>query len=602
MTIGQEHSALVNAARSLMNQNDAVGAERVLAPVFRHLKTEPAVLQMMAMIKKAQGRLDEAERFLRKAITYALSDGGYYSDLGIVLQMRGEYGEAARILRAALALLPDTASVRVNLVNCLMGAREFAQAEHECHAYIAAHPGPEGWTLLHHVQRDQERYDDALNAAETALKLAPATRGLQYNFATALDRVGRAQEALNIYEGLASERFDTPELALNFMRALYAANRKQDAEAIGARGVKHWPGALAIHGALARMRMLRGEGENATALLDAEIAKRPRELSLRLACADILHRGHLLPKALRQLEEALALAPDAPALLTAAGIVLDDLGRTEEGLEALRRVLAQAPQSRSARRNMLSTLLRAGRPEEALAIVRALRAEDRDEQYMLATEATALRMLGEPAYRQICDYEQMVRCYDIAAPRGHFSAESFNSTLAEVLRAQHRASAHPLDQHLHNGTQTGRSLLNSQEPAIKGLLAAVDDSVRDYISRLRGADPVSARRADRYRYAGLWSVRLGHEGFQPNHVHDRGWISSAYYVAMTPSEKQSDPRAGWLKLGEPNRPPAGCGPEKFIEPKLGRLVLFPSYFWHGTVPFEGSERLSAAFDVVPSAT
>jgi hypothetical protein len=29
-------------------------------------------------------------------------------------------------------------------------------------------------------------------------------------------------------------------------------------------------------------------------------------------------------------------------------------------------------------------------------------------------------------------------------------------------------------------------------------------------------------------------------------------------------------------------------------------VLFPSYMWHGTVPFEGAERLSMAFDLVPS--
>jgi Putative 2OG-Fe(II) oxygenase len=30
------------------------------------------------------------------------------------------------------------------------------------------------------------------------------------------------------------------------------------------------------------------------------------------------------------------------------------------------------------------------------------------------------------------------------------------------------------------------------------------------------------------------------------------------------------------------------------------LVLFPSYFWHGTVPFESSaDRLTIAFDVVP---
>jgi len=29
-------------------------------------------------------------------------------------------------------------------------------------------------------------------------------------------------------------------------------------------------------------------------------------------------------------------------------------------------------------------------------------------------------------------------------------------------------------------------------------------------------------------------------------------------------------------------------------------VLFPSYFWHGTVPFHAGARLTAAFDVIPA--
>ncbi|WP_143873241.1 putative 2OG-Fe(II) oxygenase [Catenovulum sediminis] len=38
-------------------------------------------------------------------------------------------------------------------------------------------------------------------------------------------------------------------------------------------------------------------------------------------------------------------------------------------------------------------------------------------------------------------------------------------------------------------------------------------------------------------------------------------------------------------------------PVNKIEPKIGRLVLFPSYSWHSTVPFNEGERLVVAFDV-----
>ena len=60
-------------------------------------------------------------------------------------------------------------------------------------------------------------------------------------------------------------------------------------------------------------------------------------------------------------------------------------------------------------------------------------------------------------------------------------------------------------------------------------------------------------------------------------------------------------RAGWLKFGEPGSTVPGCPPEHFVRPEPGMLALFPSYFWHGTVPFgHGGRRLTAAFDVLPN--
>jgi hypothetical protein len=58
---------------------------------------------------------------------------------------------------------------------------------------------------------------------------------------------------------------------------------------------------------------------------------------------------------------------------------------------------------------------------------------------------------------------------------------------------------------------------------------------------------------------------------------------------------------GWLKFGESNLGLGGDDrPERFVKPVVGQLVLFPSYMWHGTVPFQSAaDRLTIAFDVVP---
>jgi hypothetical protein len=56
---------------------------------------------------------------------------------------------------------------------------------------------------------------------------------------------------------------------------------------------------------------------------------------------------------------------------------------------------------------------------------------------------------------------------------------------------------------------------------------------------------------------------------------------------------------GWIKFGEPRWPIPGCKVERVVQPKEGRVVLFPSFMWHGTIPFSSGERLTAPFDVVP---
>jgi tetratricopeptide (TPR) repeat protein len=594
-----EADAFVNAARELLNTNDPVGAERILSPVLHQFKADAPVQHLMGQIKKAQGQLTEAERFFRAAIAHDLKSGQYYNELGMILQARGTYEEAVKVFRAASALVPSLLMVRVSIVRCLMSLGDLTEAEREAREYIAISPGPESWTLLGTVQRAQERHQDALATAETALKYGPTLRGLRYNYGTALEKVGRGAEALAVFEKLAKQEVDTPDLALHYARALYAEGRKKDAETVAEQGVAVWPQVVALQSALSRMRWLRGEGEKSVAANEAVILARPNDLGLRLACADALHRGGHNAKALSVLDEALRLAPDTPALLTAMGVVLDELDRPLDGLKVLRRAADVAP-SRAAQRNLLSTLLRAGQPEEVLRIVNELRVEQPHEQYLIACATTAMRMLEHPEYRLWCDYERFVRTYEIPPPHGFFTTEAFNAGLAALLRGQHKTNAHPLDQYIPNGSQTGRNLLGLDEPVIKHFLAAMDIALRDYAGRLRENDPMGARRTKSSRYSSLWSVRLTDGGYQPNHVHDRGWISAAYFVSIMPGERPRDTRAGWSKFGEPNRPPAGCGPEKFVEPQPGTLVLFPSYMWHGTVPFEGAELLSLGFDLVPS--
>ena len=68
-------------------------------------------------------------------------------------------------------------------------------------------------------------------------------------------------------------------------------------------------------------------------------------------------------------------------------------------------------------------------------------------------------------------------------------------------------------------------------------------------------------------------------------------------------DEKSGDAAGWLEFGRSPEKLA-CEAEpllKLVRPRPGLMVLFPSYFYHRTVPFRSEEkRISIAFDALPA--
>jgi hypothetical protein len=168
-----------------------------------------------------------------------------------------------------------------------------------------------------------------------------------------------------------------------------------------------------------------------------------------------------------------------------------------------------------------------------------------------------------------------------------------------MLRQLHLMQHHPPEQSLRGGTQTQGHLFLRREPEILAIKALVADAVRQYVAGLPAfaeGHPLLGTARGLLHFEGAWSVKLASQGFHVVHTHPHGWISSAFYVALP--EHMGEGHAGWLQLGAP--PPdlrVDLPPYAEIQPKPGRLALFPSTMWHGTVPFDDGERLTIAFDM-----
>jgi hypothetical protein len=175
--------------------------------------------------------------------------------------------------------------------------------------------------------------------------------------------------------------------------------------------------------------------------------------------------------------------------------------------------------------------------------------------------------------------------------------------LAVLLRSLHRMAAPYPEQSVRGGTQTERNLLLHHDPLVQALRRKIVAAVEEWRDGLPpdATHPLLSRKPDAIRFTGSWSVRLAGGGHHSAHTHPQGWASSALYIVVPPETGRD--HAGELALGMPP-PELGLGlePTQYITPKPGRLALFPSTTWHGTVPFVGEERLTVAFDVAPAAT
>jgi tetratricopeptide (TPR) repeat protein len=227
-----------------------------------------------------------------------------------------------------------------------------------------------------------------------------------------------------------------------------------------------------------------------------------------------------------------------------------------------------------------------------------------------AAEISAGRHIGTPAANMFWPYLSLIwrltgnkRAGWLDGLPPYMSVYDLDFSQAEIdelgttVRKLHILQAPYPEQSVRGGTQTDRPLFFNPDPAIQSVRAKVTGAVHGYIASLPATDathPLLAPRRDQILFEGSWSVRLKDKGFHASHSHVMGWISSAFYVTLPELPEPS----GWLALGTPP-PELGLDLQAYatVEPKPGRLVLFPSTMWHSTSPFEAGERLTIAFDV-----
>jgi Tfp pilus assembly protein PilF len=596
----QTHEASLAQAFAMLQQNRTADAERACMEVLAKNSRHPGATHLLGLIRKAEGAMPEAERMLRESIALAPGHSEFRTNFGNFLRGLGRLDEAADVYRAALSIEPAHAPARLGLVRTLNDLSQHAAAESECRPLIAARGSDaQAWAALAMTLRDQRRLPEAEAAYRRSLELQPDYAASHHNLASVLIGQDRAAEALVSLQRAEALGLAGAEPAFNRGRALLQLYRLDEAEEAFQGATRIDPGNTDAQLALARLRYMRGDPRFVIDLASSTAA-RPSDVKLHLLLADVHRRTGDLSAAESVLRDLIDRTGAAPEIRSSLASVLHEMGRLRDAETEALQAAEQRPQDAVIVENLVSILLTRGLPADALPFIEAQRARRPSDQRWLAYEATAARLAGHPRYEELYDYQRFVRVYDLEAPAGWTSMQELNRALVETLTPCHRFATHPFDQSLRHGSQTAHNLLHDQSPAVRGVIGVFHQAVREYRASLgmEEAHPFTSRNRGDMSFAGAWSVQLHRDGFHVNHIHPEGWLSSAYYVAVPSESHDPAERSGWLKFGEPRFPAPGATPALVVQPRPGRLVLFPSYMWHGTTPIRGDEpRVSIAFDI-----
>jgi tetratricopeptide (TPR) repeat protein len=563
-------------------------------------------LRLLAGAKLALGDVVTAEGLLRQALALEPGWSPTLTTLGELMLTNGRSGEAEALLQRAVSGLPP------NWHAALVLARHY---------------------------NDQRRPAQALAVAEPLCVGGLADVGLAAQHIAALAALGRQGEAIALYRRIAVAAPDHLAAAHALAMALETANQHEEAVAVAAQALQRGHRTAALYSTYARSLIAQGALDRAEAALLDCLAMEPRlaEAQSNLAqliwlrTGDITQATAVLDQALRRfagedalwaaraallqgagnpreayacLAQRVARAGAPPNLLVRAGLAALEFD-SAAALTMAERAVGMMPSSAPARTLLVAAQLGVGDAHGALPHCEALLAHAPDDQYLIALQTTAWRLLQDDRYALLCDYRHLVVPEQLEAPAPWPDLASFVIDLKASLDRLHDPHGHPLlFQSLRHGTETSQDLLRSADPAIQALFRAFAAPIGRYIERVgRGPDPLRRRIGSKWRFNGSWSVRLRRSGFHTNHVHPRGWISSACYIQLPDSMSDARSQEGVLSFGEPGIATTPLlRAEYAVRPEVGMLVLFPSYFWHGTVPFSSNQaRLTVAFDVVPDS-
>jgi tetratricopeptide (TPR) repeat protein len=399
-------------------------------------------LRLLAGTKQVLGDPVQAEALLRRALHLDATWPPTLTTLAELLLATGRTAEAIPLLQRAVRGSPRAA---------LLLARQYLDAGQPAAALDIAAPwcnsGKADIELAGlHVAAYAAlgRQSEAVAHYRSLVALAPQNPVAAYALAAALHASEQTEEGERVARQTLLRGRPSAALYDTHARSLITLERFDEAEQALRECLRLEPRRAEAHDRLAQLVWMRtGDIREATRELDRALVSYPHDDALWATKASVLQGAGDPRGALACLTERAARPQSHPNLLIRAGLAALEF-EPATALALAERALQAQPGNPTARKLLCGAYLGVGEARKALTECLRLLEVSPDDQYLIAMQTTALRLLRDVRYEVLCDYDRMVFSMYLEPPAGYASRDSFLTELAAHLEDLHSPHGHPL--------------------------------------------------------------------------------------------------------------------------------------------------------------
>ncbi|HEY5237742.1 MAG TPA: tetratricopeptide repeat protein, partial [Rhizomicrobium sp.] len=524
---------LLREALNHLVRNDFPAAEHFLGTILSVRPTEADALHLFGQMRRVQKRFGEAEEYYCRTLAIQPSRPEVHYHLGQLYHVQGRLDEAIASLREAVRLKPNFTEAHLELGFAFSKKQDFQNAENAYREVLRLQPNLlSAKQALSATLIGLGRHKEAETIARAALAQAPRDprwhAALKHNLGISLSEQQRYEEAIHAFDDVQALAPDLPLADYNRANTLQSMGRISEAETAYARAISRDPLDYKAHRALNEL-LYRMERPEFLDSYDVAAKAHPESAELFAEKGKLLLLSGRYEEACENFARTLKLAPDHAVARDGLGSALTRLGRFSQAAGEYEILLARHPSDVDVRCNFVESLLRAGDTKKGIEIAEETLTLAPYNQLTLALWGTAMRQSGDVREEELNNYEEFVQVCDLDPPEGFSDMESFNRALNAYLDRLHWDRREHINQTSRMGTKTAGKLFGANHNLVEGLKKRIDDAVSTYIAHLKESEahPLHARRTREFLYSGSWSTRLSDHGFHTNHVHPKGWISSA---------------------------------------------------------------------------